>query len=316
VGDAKTVRKEILPYVGLDGFVGAIRYRSSTNNKYQEIRNNPASIVVSVDDLRSIPRHELALVLDNASLPKQYASHLGKLSVVIVVSDATIRNEHVMQVAPLSNLPESFVLDSKVLKRTSCRTELPVEISICASEINGAAMWPARRASRLASWRLTLVNESKGPKFPWVRKTAEEFKAANLPQTSTFFVSLTGDPEALLTDADADVADLLEVWVHEDVWVVLQQAESTGAIASVQRMFVSQVAMQMFNLTLDLIKKTDPVEGSVMDSLMRHMATVTKIDPDEIRKQLKGGSGLADLGPLVTATFGVNRTLTRLLDLQ
>lgn len=316
MAETKTVKREVLPYLGLNGYIAGIRYRHSTSAKFEELHGTPAAVLVPVEDLRAIPRHEIALMLNDEALPKEYSSHLDKLSLVIIVSDNTIRNEQVVHQSPLDNLPETFVLDSRLLKKTSCRTELPIEISICASTLNGGAPWPGRRASRLASWRLTIVNQNKGPQFPWQRKTGDEFEAAGFPQTSTFFISLASDPSSLLTDADAEVSDLLEVWVHEDVWVVLQQPESSAGIASLQRLFVSQVTGQILELVVEPLKKNvSLVEGSVLDCLLRHIAHSAKCDPDDLRQRLKV-KGASDLAPIVTAAYGVNRAVTKVLDIN
>jgi hypothetical protein len=256
-------------------------------------------------------------VLESAALPKAYKGHLEQLSLVILVVDPMLKRESVLYVAPLSDLPETMVLDPKRLKGTSCRTEMPLELNICATGLNGSAAWPRRRASRLASWRLTLVNHSKGPRFPWVRRTAADFKAAGLPSNATFFVSLSGvEPEDLLTDGEADIEDALEVWIHEDAWVVLQQSDANPGVAALQRLLVAQVASQILELgSAPLKKNVQVVDGSIFDRLAGHIASAVKIDYEEFKKALRSRT-VAEVAPFACAAFGLNKAMSTILERQ
>lgn len=312
---ARTEKREVLPYAGVDGFLASVKYRHSTNSKFQEIESSPKSIVVPVDDLRSIPRHELGLVLDEAALPAIYKKDIHKLSLVVLTRDATLRKECILYQAPIKSLPESFVLDPIKLRETSCRTQLPIELNICALKTTTNSQWPKRRASRLLSWHLNLVNHSKGPRFPWVRKTAEDFKKAGLPGNSTYYVSLSAEPVELLNDADSHVEDLLEVWVHEDMWIVLQQSDANVGVAGLQRSFVAQVATQILEIVSEPLRKSkEIVEGSVCERLIAHVADYAKVEPEKIQQVLRKESGFLEIAPYVFAAFGVNKAVARILD--
>jgi hypothetical protein len=313
---ARTERREIPPFQPIDGFISRIRYRYSTNSKFQDIEGSPKAIVVPVDDLRTIPRHELSVIVDTVALPKIYVKGLAKLNLIILTRDTMLRKEQVLYQAPIDNLPESFVLDPAKLKGTSCRTELPLELQICAIERSpGVSGWPNRRASRLATWYLNLLNHSKGPRFPWVRKTSEDFKAAGLPANSSYYVDLLTEPDELLSNVEDQIDDLLAVWVHEDVWIVLQQTEANLGVSGIQRLFATQVALQILEIVAPPLHKGKQYqEESVCGQLLEHIATQTKAEAAFLAGILSKRGTSLDLAPYVSAAFGVNKALKRVLD--
>ena len=313
---ARTEKREILPFQGLEGLISKIKYRHSTASKFQELEGSPKSLVVPVDDLRSIPRHELSVVMDGSALPKVYKGALSKLHLVVLTRDAMLRKEQVLYQAPLASLPENFVLDQSKLKATSCRTELPLEINICAVNLSaGSPGWPKRRGSRLASWYLNLTNHSKGPRFPWVRKTSEDFKAEKLPPNSTYLVNVIADPSELLTDIQSPIEELLEVWVHEDFWVVLQQSDANPTVAGIQRLFAIQVALQMLEIMGEPIEKGTTIEEeSVCGRLIEFIAEHSKSDGGDLQQILKEKGASLELAPYVSVAFGANRSLSRVLE--
>jgi hypothetical protein len=312
---ARTEKREVLPYANVDGFLVSLRYRHSTNSKYQEIESSPKSIVVPVDDLRSIPRHELGIVFDEAALPAVYRKNMERLSLVVLTRDPRLRKDSILYQAPIKGLPESFVLDPAKLRETSCRTQLPIELSICALKTEKSAQWHKRRASRLLSWNLNIVNSSKGPRFPWVLKTTEDFKKAGLPANSTYFMNLLAEPEELLNDSDSHVEDLLEVWVHEDMWLVLQQSDANAGVAGLQRWFVAQVATQILEIVAASLRKNkEVVEGSVFEQLIEYVANSVKVDSEILQQVLRKESGTLEIAAYVFAAFGVNKAVARILD--
>ena len=313
---ARTEKRDVAPFVTLESYISKIRYRHSTNAKFQDVEATSKGIMVAVDDLRSIPRHELSIVLDGAALPDIYKKDVDKLALVVLTRDPMLKKEHVLYRTPVTSLPESFVLDSVKLKQTSCRVDLPLEINICAVSLNGKTPgWPTRRGSRLVAWYLNLTNHSKGPRFPWVRKTAEEFKSKGLPPATTFYVHMLGEPSELLTESDTAIDDLLEVWVHEDAWVVLQQSDANFGVAGIQRLFVTQVTLQILELlTEPLSKGTTPAEKSVGGLLIEFIAEQAKADGGTLVDKLRTKQSTLELAPYVSTAFAVNKSMKRVLD--
>jgi hypothetical protein len=313
---ARSARRQVVaPYVTLDQYISKVRYRHSMAAKFQDVDASPKALYVPVDDLRSIPRHELSVSLDSASLPKIYAKHLEKLLLVVLTRDNVLKKEQVLYRTPVATLPETFVLDPEKLKQTASRNDLPLEINICAVALNGAAAgWPTRRASRLAAWYLNLSNHSKGPRFPWIRKTAEEFRAKGLPMTSSFYVDLLGSADELVSNGDATIEELLEVWVHEDVWVVLQQSDASLGISAIQRLFVSHVASQILDLVTEpLAKGAKFAERSIGQLLLEYVAEQSKANAADLESTLRTRKSTIDLAPYITAAFGVNKALKRVI---
>jgi hypothetical protein len=315
MGGARTEKRQVLPYASLDGFLTSVRYRHSTNAKFQEIDKDTGTVVVPVDDLRSIPRHELGVNLDESALSSVYKSDIERLLLVVMTRDVTLRKECILYQSPIVGLPATFVLDPAKLKVTSCRTVLPIELNICAVKTVAKPQWPKRRGSRLLSWHLNLVNESKGPRFPWVRKSAADFKNSGLPSTSSYFISLSAEPADLLKDGDTQIEELLEVWVHEDAWIVLQQSNANVGVAGLQRCFVAQVATQILEIAAGPLRKgQEMAEGSVCERMVSHIAAHAKVDATEIEKKLRRESGTAEIAAYVFAAFAVNRAMSRVLE--
>jgi hypothetical protein len=87
-------------------------------------------LYVPVDDLRTIPRHEIGVSLDPAALPDIYFKHLEKLALVVLTRDNVLKKEHVLYRSPVAGLPETFVLDTDKLKQTASHSDLPLEVTI------------------------------------------------------------------------------------------------------------------------------------------------------------------------------------------
>jgi hypothetical protein len=314
---ARTEKRDVPPFVTVDGFIEKVRYRHSTSAKFQDIDANGKVVVVPADDLRTIPRHEIGIVLDAAVLPQIYKKQLDKLALVVLTRDEMLKKEHVLYQSPIPSLPEKFVLDPARLQQTSSHADLSLEINICALATDGKGDgWPKRRGSRLTSWYLNISNHSKGPKFPWLRKTAEEFKTKGLPATSTYYVHLLGDPAELLNTEETTLDDLLEVWVHEDVWVVLQQSDVNLGIGGMQRLFVTQVALQILELLIDPLRNgVAPAEKSVGRLLVEYIAEQSKTDIEVLLQTLRAKKSSIELAPYVSTTFGVNKFMKRVLDI-
>jgi hypothetical protein len=312
---ARTERREILPYTGLDGYIKQVRYRHSTNSKFQELEGTPRSILVPVDDLRSVPRHEIGVLLDETALPAVYKKDMEKLCLVVLTRDSILKKEWLLYQAPIKGLPDTFVLDSAKLRETSCRAQMVIDLNICAVKMAKTSHWPKRRASRLLTWQLNLVNQSKGPRFPWIRKSSEDFRKAGLPGNSTFFLNLLAEPEDLIKETDARVDELLEVWVHEEPWIAFQQSNANPGVAALQRYFVAQVATQILEIaSKPLAKGQQMTQGSVCEQLVSHMAVRAKVEPDALARILKKESASTEIAPYVFATFAINKAMTRVLD--
>lgn len=311
-----TQRTEVVaPYVMLDDYIAGLRYRSAPSAKFQEVESSSKSIFVSVDDLRSIPRHEISIILDESQLHKIYAKHLEKLALLVLTRDNVLKKEHVLYQSPLASLPDSFVLDQERLKQTAARADLALEISVCAVALNGGASgWPKRRGSRLTTWYLNLTNHSKGPRFPWIRKTAEEFKAKGLPANTTFYVHPLGEAAELVSDGDSTVEELLEVWVHEEAWVILQQTNASLGVAAIQRMLVCSVVQQIFELIVPPLSQGSKLEEkSVGRLLIEFVADQAKVESQQITDLLLKKKSTAEVAPIVYAAFGVNKSMKQVI---
>src|SRR5258708_19846016 len=112
---ARTEKRDIAPFVTLESYISKIRYRHSTNAKFQDIETISKGVMVPVDDLRSIPRHELSVVLDSGALPDIYKKDIEKLALVVLTRDPMLKKEHVLYHTPATSLPESFVLETAKL---------------------------------------------------------------------------------------------------------------------------------------------------------------------------------------------------------
>jgi hypothetical protein len=313
---ASTAKREVVaPYETLDGYIAKIKYRHSTSAKFQEIEVSPRALYVPVDDLRSIPRHELTVSLDKTAIPSTYAKHLDKLALIVLSRDNVLKKEAVLYRSPIASLPEAFVLDSEKLKQTAFRNDLPLEIIITAVALNGVATgWPTRRASRLTSWQLNLSNHSKGPRFPWVRKTGEDFQTKGMPHSAAFYVHLLGGAEELLSDTDASIEELLEVWVHEEMWVVLQQSDASAGVSALQRLFVSQVALQILESTVEPLGKGLPLaERSIARLLIDFLAEQTKTQAARLESTIRNRKSTVEIAPFVTSAFAVNKAMKRVI---
>jgi hypothetical protein len=308
---ARTERRNIAPFPTAEGFVTQIKYRHSPSAEFREILGGPSQLLVQVDDLRTIPRHEFSVLTDPERLPAPYDKRPGALKLVVIGRDQALKQEHLLYECPADQVPASFLIDPKKLKETSFRKSLPLEFNLCSEEHGGP--WPTRQWSRVASWECTIITEAKGPRFPWVRKTGEDFKSLGFPPSATHYLRLLSNPEDLITANDAPVEDLLEVWIHEDAWLAFQQSGVNDSISALQRIFVASVAVEILQLVATILRKQELEEDSVAHRLLSYVGQQSQSDPDQLKERLKTG-GASEISPFAMTAFGINKAMLRVLE--
>jgi hypothetical protein len=127
-------------------------------------------------------------------------------------------------------------------------------------------------------------------------------------------VHLLGSPDELVSNGDTEVEELLEVWVHEDAWVVLQQSDASLGVSAIQRLFVSDVAIQLLQLIIEpLAKGAKCAERSVGQLLLEHIADQNKVNAGDLESKLRAQKSVTELVPFVTSAFGVNKAMKRVI---
>jgi hypothetical protein len=291
----------IRPYADLEGIFSGLQYRANAAEPFKSvpIENDDASTIVRVDDLRTIPQDELRIDLNQSALKPYYEEHQDKLRLVIIARDTVLRRELRLCDYPLDEVPSTISLNRALLRTTSLRDALPLQVSIVLGErLKGDAALPSQRASRLAELTFLIRNSAGGATFPLKRATAEEFKDAGLPSETGIHLDLKCEPEELIKAVDWPMANLLQVWVHEKIWDAIDR--DRGAVAS--RIRLTSIALTAVHLLLStvvpLMRKGEEIEeASVIGQLLSYAEHEGSLEEGHLRRQLQEDAALHKIEP-------------------
>lgn len=295
------------PYAGLDGLFQKLEYRSSPIMPFKElpIDGDGIQFLVSMDDLRIIPRHEFKVAIDAALLKPHYDKHKPSLRLIVLTRDSMLRREIVLSSHALDDIPDVITLRPDDLRMTGHRDRLPLEFVVVAVPvIAGGPALPTQKASRLAEFHVTLLNSSGGASFPYRRKTAAELEERGLPVETGVHLECFGGVEELVKDTDTAPHALFEVWIHENVWDAIQN-EGTGAASQLRILTVTETtAMLLLSAIIPAIKAGNQIEdGSVAGQLISLVEKRTGKNRGDLRTQFQQDLSLPALAPFVQATF-------------
>ena len=293
----------IRPYADLEGIFVGIEYRANPVQSFQsvDIDGDTARMVVPVDDLRTIPQHQLRLALNDDVLKPHYQKHKDKLRLVIITHDTTLRREVRLCDFPLDEVPETIDLDRSLLRTTALRDALPLKLSVVLNErIKGHTALPIQRASRLAELNLLLRNTAGGASFPFKRVSAEKFRQAGKPPDAGIHLELLCDPVELIDASDTPMANLLEVWIHEKVWAAVQS--DRAPVASKIRLASVTLATShlLLSAVVPLLKNGRNIEeGSIVGQLLSYVEKQAALPVGRLRRQFQSDASLHDLDPYI-----------------
>lgn len=294
--------KDLLrPYADVQGIFNSIEYRANATEAFEklDVDTDVAARVVRVDDLRTIPTHQLRITLDLNALKPHYDKYVDKVSLLILVRDTTLRREIVLADHPVDAVPSVIDLDRGKLRLTGMRDVLPLNIVVLwkAAKAVGNAL-PTQRASRLAELQVVLRNTAGGATFPYKRVTAEELKKAGLPAETAIHLKLYGSAVELLKESDTPVKNLFEVWVHEKVWAAIQNDKSPPSAT----LRLSAVTLTVSNLLLSAIlphlKEGQTIEErSAIGQLLSYVEKQAGKPDGQLRRELQASAELHGLEP-------------------
>ena len=291
----------IRPYADLRGIFAGLEYRHNQVVPFQpiDVGQDAATTVVRVDDLRTIPQHQLKVRLNFDALKPHYEDHLDSLQFVVIARDTTLRRELQLGRYPLTDVPATIDLDRNMLRATALRDDLPLNLSIVLKDrIRGGAALPLQRASRLAEFRFIITNKASGATFPFKRVTATEMRAAGKPAETAVHLNLVCGAEELLTASDTPIANLLEVWVHEKIWTAIQSDRGPAAsklrLASVTHLTSTLILSTVVPL-LRAGKKIE--EMSIVGQLLSYAEKQGGLDEGELRRRFQAEASLHELDP-------------------
>jgi hypothetical protein len=291
----------IRPYADLRGIFAGLEYRHSLAIPYDpiDVTQDAATTIVRVDDLRTIPHHQLKVRLDLGALKPHYENHLDALQFVVIARDTTLRRELQLGCYPLAEVPTPIDLDRSMLRATSLRDDLPLNLSIVLKErIKGGAALPLQRASRLAEFRFTITNKASGATFPFKRVTAAEMREAGKPAETAVHLNLICGAEELLSASDTPIANLLEVWVHEKIWTAIQS--DRGLTASKLRLasVTLLTSTLILSAVVSLLRAGKEIEEmSVVGQLLSYAEKQGGLEDGELRRRFQADASLHELDP-------------------
>lgn len=289
----------IRPYADLKGIFAGIDYRHSQGVPFQpiDVSEDVATTVVRVDDLRTIPQHQLRVRLDLDVLKPHYDDHLGSLQLVVIVRDTTLRRELQLGRYPLDEVPSTIDLDRNMLRVTALRDELPLTLSVILKErIKGGPALPLQRASRLAEFHFTVTNKATGATFPFKRVTAGELQEAGKPTETAVHLNLLCAPEELLIASDTPISNLLEVWVHEKIWTAIQ----TDRGLATSRLRLASITLLTSTLILSavvpLLREGGRIEdGSIVGQLLSYAEKQGGLEDGALQRRFQAEASVHDL---------------------
>ncbi len=291
----------IRPYADLKGIFAGIDYRHNQAQPFQpiDVTEDAATAVVRVDDLRTIPQHQLRVRLDLDVLKPYYDDHLESLQLVVIVRDTILRRELQLGRYALDEVPSTIDLDRNMLRVTALRDELPLNLSVILKErIKGGPALPLQRASRLAEFRFTITNRATGATFPFKRVTAVELRDAGKPAETAVHLNLLCAPDELLIASDTPISNLLEVWVHEKIWTAIQTDRGPAA----SRMRLASITLLTSTLILSsvvpLLREGREIEkASIVGQLLSYAEKQGGMEDGALRGRFQAEASVHELDP-------------------
>jgi hypothetical protein len=291
----------VRPYADLTGIFESIEYRANLTEPFQpiDVAGDVATHLVRVDDLRTIPQHQLRVRLRMEALKPHYDRHKENLRFVIIVRDTTLRQELRLGDFPIDSIPATIELDRSLLRTTGLRDLLPLNFSIISFDVMGGdKALPIQRASRLAELQIVLRNTAGGASFPYKRVTAEDLKRKGWPAETGIHLELICDPIELINESDTPIRNLFEVWVHERIWGAIQSDRSPAA----SPLRLSAVTITTVNLILSAVapclKGNNVIqEDSVVGQLLSHAEKQSSLPEGHLRRQFQEDGSLYGLQP-------------------
>ena len=295
------MRELVRPYADLDGIFESVEYRAGPTEPFEflDIDGDDAVRVVPVDDLRTIPQHQLRIRVRLDVLKPHYTAHKDRIRLVIIVRDARLRKELRLADFPIDEIPLTIDLDRTMLRTTGLRDVLPLSIVVLWSAVvSGDIALPKQRASRLAELHFVLKNKAGGASFPYKRASAEELRKEGLPAETGVHLKLLCDALELIKESDTPIKNLFEVWLHEKIWAAIQNDRSP--VASALRL--SSVTLTATNLLLSavapLLKNGQQIEqGSAIGQLLEHVEKQASLKEGHLRHKFESTASLHDLEP-------------------
>lgn len=291
----------IRPYADLTGIFAGIDYRPNHAAAFQpiDVSEDSASTVVRVDDLRTIPQHQLRVRLDLDVLKPHYEEHVEALQFLVIARDTTLRQELQLARYPLGEVPSTIDLDRNLLRVTALRDVLPLNFSVILKDrIKGDTALPIQRASRLAEFRFTITNAAGGATFPFKRVTAAELRGAGKPSETGIYLNLLCGAEELIIASDTPIANLLEVWVHERIWSAVQNDRGPAA----GRLRLGSITLLTSTLILSSVVSLmragkEIAESSVVGLLLSYAERQGGLEEGELRRRFQADASVHDLDP-------------------
>jgi hypothetical protein len=291
----------IRPYADLKGIFAGIDYRHSLAVAFQpiDVSEDSASTVVRVDDLRTIPQHQLRVRLNLDALKPHYEHHMDALQLVLLARDTTLRRELQLGRFQLDAIPTTIDLDRNLLRVTALRDLLPLNLSVILKDrIKGGPELPLQRASRLAEFRFTIANTAGGATFPFKRVTAAELRTAGKPSETGVFLNLLCGPEELIIASDTPISSLLEVWVHEKIWTAVQNDRGPAT----SRLRLGSITLLTSTLILSAVvpllrEGKEIAELSVVGQLLSYAEKQGGMEEGELRRRFQSDASVHDLDP-------------------
>jgi hypothetical protein len=291
----------IRPYADLKGIFAGIEYRHNHAVVFQpiDVSEDSATTVVRVDDLRTIPQHQLRLRLNLEVLKPHYEDHVEALELVVIARDTALRRELQLGRFQLGEVPTTIDLDRNLLRMTALRDVLPLDFAVVLKDrIKGGPALPMQRASRLAEFRFTITNTAGGANFPFKRVTAAELRAAGKPAEAGIHLNLLCAAEELIIASDTPISSLLEVWVHEKIWTAVQNDRGPAA----SRLRLGGVTLLTSTLILSsvvpLVKAGREIgEMSVVGQLLSYAEKQGGLEDGALRRQFQLDASVLDLDP-------------------
>jgi hypothetical protein len=291
----------IRPYADLRGIFAGIEYRHSQALPFQpiDVSTESATAVVRVDDLRTIPQHQLRVRLDLGVLKPHYEDHMDALQLIVITRDTTLRRELQLGRFQLDELPTTIDLDRNLLRVTALRDELPLNLSVVLKErIKGGPALPLQRASRLAEFFFTITNKAFGATFPFKRVSAADLRDAGKPAETAVHLNLLCATEELLIASDTPIANLLEVWIHEKIWTAIQSDRGPAA----SRLRLASITLLASTLVLSAVVPLLRVgrqieERSIVGQLLSYAERQGGLEHGELRRRFQADAAVHDLDP-------------------
>jgi len=306
--------REIRPFSrDVSSALTSVKYRSASSKDWQDVLAGGV-LVLQVDDLRYEAIHEIQLQVDRSQLEAVFGPLASSLSIVVLTRDAATRRVLTLARHTVGDLPTTFVLDAATLQASSLASSMKIELRLLLPSDRAVGIGEARhKGTWLAQAKWTLTREPQGPGFNYRKATAAEFSAQRKPSDTAWWVKVDCDDVDLFDDIE-DPSSLFEVWIHEDVWVTLQEIGQTEASEAVGKMCVSAVATAVLQRAAQVASKTKPGASCIVTRLISWIAERTGATPEILLAALVEGRA-NDLEPFLQSALGMNKTL-KSLDLR